>query len=332
LELKNLMELVDEYRSKDDTADLDLRKAIYSTAVRAGMLKDVPLTINFSEKEKETDRTHGLAQYPDDVNEESFSAWVTRLSDYLNVIQDRLFSKGLHVLGGKPSQEDLRSYLEAYFGDKLTNDAITAVLSKTHQTRMKPEPSLIDQVVAFFRSIGSNNEPESGLKEVELDCEAMEIASLLDQSTEELDSVVRGLNGGYVLPAPGGDLLRDGKSVLPTGRNIHALDPYRMPSPSAWRRGQRAAAEILRQHQAANNGGYPETVAVTLWGLDSIKTRGESIAIVLSLAGAEPVKEGTGRIVRYDLVPLAKLGRPRIDVLASLSGIFRYVAIQCPHN
>lgn len=98
-----------------------------------------------------------------------------------------------------------------------------------------------------------------------------------------------------------------------------------MPSASAWARGQRAAAEIIRQHRESNNGRYPETVAVTLWGLDAIKTRGESVAIVLALVGAKPVKEGTGRIVRYDLVPLEELGRPRVDVLASLSGIFRHV-------
>ena len=96
-----------------------------------------------------------------------------------------------------------------------------------------------------------------------------------------------------------------------------------MPSAGAWVRGQSAAKEIIRQHQQSNDGNFPETVAVTLWGLDAIKTRGESVAIVLALVGAQPVKEGTGRIVRYDLIPLEELGRPRIDVLASLSGIFR---------
>lgn len=121
------------------------------------------------------------------------------------------------------------------------------------------------------------------------------------------------------------DLLRDGPSVLPTGRNTYALDPYRMPSSTAWFRGQKAAEEIIRQHREANHGQYPETVAVNLWGLDAIKTRGESVAIVLALVGARPVKEGTGRIVSYELLSLEELGRPRIDVLASLSGIFRYV-------
>lgn len=132
-----------------------------------------------------------------------------------------------------------------------------------------------------------------------------------------------------------------------------------MPSAGAWVRGQLAADEIIRQHKESNDGKYPETTAVTLWGLDTIKTRGkfgrhyflhlpmlvsqcttaklifcflpasiilqqgESIAIVLSLVGARPVKEGTGRVVRFDLVPLEELGRPRVDVLASLSGIFR---------
>ena len=103
-------------------------------------------------------------------------------------------------------------------------------------------------------------------------------------------------------------MLRDGISVLPTGRNIHALDPYRMPSAAAWARGQRVAQETIRQHLEANGGLYPETVAVTLWGLDTIKTRGESIAIVLALVGAKPITEGTGRVVRFDLVPLKELG------------------------
>lgn len=153
--------------------------------------------------------------------------------------------------------------------------------------------------------------------------EALEIKRLLGRNTEETQSILKALNGEYVLPGVGGDLLRDGTGVLPTGRNIHALDPYRLPSPAAWQRGQEAARKILEQHRAANNGAYPETVAVMLWGLDAIKTRGESVAILLSLVGARPVKEATGRIVKYELIPLVELGRPRVDVLASLSGIFR---------
>jgi magnesium chelatase subunit H len=153
---------------------------------------------------------------------------------------------------------------------------------------------------------------------------------------EEMASLVRGLGGEFVPAAPGGDVIRDGVGVLPTGRNIHALDPYRIPGEVAMARGRTAARLVIEAHQraaavaavtgrgaATSSSAYPETVAVTLWGLDTIKTKGESIAIVLALVGAEPVREGTGRVVGFALTPLAQLGRPRIDVLGSLSGIFR---------
>jgi len=151
---------------------------------------------------------------------------------------------------------------------------------------------------------------------------------------EEMASLVRGLGGEFVPAAPGGDVIRDGVGVLPTGRNIHALDPYRIPGEVAMARGRTAARLVIEAHQrtaavaavtgrGAATSAYPETVAVTLWGLDTIKTKGESIAIVLALVGAEPVREGTGRVVGFALTPLAQLGRPRIDVLGSLSGIFR---------
>ena len=154
--------------------------------------------------------------------------------------------------------------------------------------------------------------------------EAVEIRALLRRNTEELTGAIKALGGEYVPPAVGGDLLRDGPGVLPTGRNIHALDPYRMPSPAAADRGARVARAILEQHAAANDGSYPECVSVNLWGLDAIKTKGESVGIVLELVGARPVKEGTGRVVRYELVPLEEMGgRPRIDALCNMSGIFR---------
>ena len=114
-----------------------------------------------------------------------------------------------------------------------------------------------------------------------------------------------------------------------------------MPSKAALRRGQLAADRILDQHRSANDGAYPETVAVaigvvihfwvvaeksiptqvTMWGLDAIKTKGESVAMALTLVGATVVAEGTGRVARFELMPLQELGRPRVDVLASLSGV-----------
>jgi magnesium chelatase subunit H len=208
----------------------------------------------------------------------AFDHYLVKLYEYLQVLENRLFSSGLHTLGEAPNQEELTGYLDAYFG----------------------------------------NEPQRHREHGEEE----EITRLLNQSTDELTNLLRGLNGEFILPAPGGDLLRDGAGVLPTGRNIHALDPYRMPSPAAFERGKEIAKKIISQ-SLDENKKYPETVAVLLWGLDAIKTKGESLGILLELVGAEPVKEGTGRIVRYDLKPLDQVGHPRIDVLANLSGIFR---------
>ena len=320
LELANLKELVDEYRSNTPKGgmDLDLLQTIFGLAQRSGMLNDVP----FRGDEKSSNDTVG--SLPEGIESEEAFEWVARLYDYLNVLQDRLFSSGLHSFGSTPTDEELDSYLEAYFGDRLSERHRREAISKWRESskREQQRKGFFASILAFLR--GKPEEPVESDESTLLE-EATSIVSLLGRSSEEIDSIVEGLDGGYIHPAPGGDLLRDGTSVLPTGRNIHALDPYRMPSPSAWARGKRAASEIIRQHQQANGGKYPETVAVTLWGLDSIKTRGESVAIALALVGAEPIKEGTGRIVRYDLVPLEELGRPRIDVLASLSGIFRYV-------
>ncbi|NTU79823.1 MAG: magnesium chelatase subunit H, partial [Chloroflexales bacterium] len=148
------------------------------------------------------------------------------------------------------------------------------------------------------------------------------LAALRD-NTQELDFLLHGLEGKYIPAAPGGDLIRDGLGVLPTGRNIHSLDPFRVPSDSAYQRGFRIGESLIAAHLAEHDGEYPETIAQVLWGLDAIKTKGESIGTILGLIGARPIKDGQGKVGRYELIPLAELGRPRVDVLMTASGIFR---------
>ena len=271
-------------------------------------------------------------------------AYLENLKVYLAELEQRLFSSGLHVLGRAPSDEAMRAYLTAYFedgswqqGDKGSTDVTTEVQGEgasevVDSAEMPFSEKVMEMIVAgkpepdvlMFRS---KDTPKEGTKAYSVYQqairEAINIRALLLRNTEELDGVMRALNGEFVPPAPGGDLLRDGSGVLPTGRNIHALDPYRLPSKVAMSRGRAAAALTLDIHRKDNDGELPETVAVNLWGLEAIKTRGESVAIVLALVGAEPVMEATGRVVKYELIPLEELGRPRVDVLASLSGIFR---------
>jgi magnesium chelatase subunit H len=138
----------------------------------------------------------------------------------------------------------------------------------------------------------------------------------------EIPAILHALDGGYLRPAPGGDLLRN-TEVLPTGRNLHGFDPFRIPSAFAVTDGARQAERLLARHAATNEGRLPETVAVVLWGTDNLKTEGGPIAQALWLMGAEPRHDGYGRLAGAKLVPLEQLGRPRVDVVVTLSGIFR---------
>jgi magnesium chelatase subunit H len=137
----------------------------------------------------------------------------------------------------------------------------------------------------------------------------------------ELPALMHALAGGYLRPAPGGDLLRT-TDVLPTGRNLHGFDPFRIPSAYAVKDGAEQADRLLARHMA-DHGRLPETVALVLWGTDNLKTEGGPIAQALWLMGAEPRHDSYGRVTGAQLIPLAQLGRARIDVVMTLSGIFR---------
>jgi magnesium chelatase subunit H len=110
--------------------------------------------------------------------------------------------------------------------------------------------------------------------------------------------------------------------VLPTGRNLHGFDPFRIPSAYAVRDGARQAQRLLDRHMQDGNA-LPETVALVLWGTDNLKTEGAPIAQALALLGAKPRFDSYGRLAGAELLPLADLGRPRVDVVITLSGIFR---------
>ena len=137
----------------------------------------------------------------------------------------------------------------------------------------------------------------------------------------EMESLLRALDGEYILPGPGGDPIRN-PGVLPSGKNIHALDPQAIPTRAAV-----AAAKIvvdkLIERQREEQGDWPETIACVLWGTDNIKTYGESLAQILWFIGVRPVPDSLGRVNKLELIPLEELGRPRIDVVVNCSGVFR---------
>ncbi|MBD1885896.1 magnesium chelatase subunit H [Microcoleus vaginatus] len=138
----------------------------------------------------------------------------------------------------------------------------------------------------------------------------------------ELGALLRALEGEYVLPGPGGDPIRN-PDVLPTGKNMHALDPQSIPTTGAVKSAKLVVDRLLERQRVDNGGNYPETIAVVLWGTDNIKTYGESLAQVMWMVGVKPVPDALGRVNKLELLSLEELGRPRIDVVINCSGVFR---------
>lgn len=253
-----------------------------------------------------------------DLTETSTIDFIGEVSTYLKTLETRLFSSGLHVLGQSPTPEEAVGFVEAILGDQLDE-----ISEEERQSLSKAIVSSVMDVSELQDSEAWHAMKESEYMGLEIVENAKDTVEKLQNTSNELDSIVRGLNGEFIEALPGGDVLRDGAGVLPTGNNIHALDPYRLPSQGAYAIGRAIAERVIQAHRDSNAGNYPETIAVPLWGLDNIKTKGESVGIALGLLGSKPVLDGTGRVVRFELIDLEELGRPRVDVLLTLSGIFR---------
>ena len=185
-------------------------------------------------------------------------------------------------------------------------------------TLLETETALIpDGLHVMGRPMGDAERAEHVRVMAETDPETLDRVDQLLQEDHELPALMRALSARYIAPVAGGDLIRS-PDVLPTGRNIHAFDPFRMPTAFAMQDGAKQAQRLL---DAA--GDLPRSVAIVLWGSDNIKSDGGPIAQAMALMGAAPRFDGYGRLCGADLIPLAELGRPRIDVVMTLSGIFR---------
>jgi magnesium chelatase subunit H len=194
----------------------------------------------------------------------------------------------------------------------------SAIPDKLWLTLLETEDALIpDGLHVVGREIDPGARAEQVRVMAETDAETRARIDKLLAETNELPALLNALGGHFIAPVAGGDLIRS-PDVLPTGRNIHAFDPFRMPTAFALADGARQAELLLATHAS-----MPRSVALVLWGSDNIKSDGGPIAQALALMGAKPRFDSFGRLCGADLIPLEELGRPRIDVVMTLSGIFR---------
>ncbi|MFN8076217.1 MAG: cobaltochelatase subunit CobN [Kineosporiaceae bacterium] len=152
---------------------------------------------------------------------------------------------------------------------------------------------------------------------------AEEVVPRLAGTVAEIDHVLAALDGRFVPPGPSGSPTRGLVDVLPTGRNFYSVDPKAIPSRNAWAVGEALADSLLARH-LADTGAYPASVGLTVWGTSAMRTQGDDIAEVLALLGCRPTwDDRSRRVTGFEVVPLAELGRPRIDVTVRISGFFR---------
>jgi magnesium chelatase subunit H len=243
-------------------------------------------------------------------------AKVFALYEQLLEIEQRLIPTGLHVFGRASSG-----------GEKIDLLKMIASFDRPEAgVRALPE-DLVDEAVREFVRAGTDAAVRS-LEQKGLNAsETRPVFGLLEtvstklQTNNELDSLVRALRGEFIEPGPGADIIQN-PDILPTGRNTHAINPYGVPSAAAFVRSEVVANSLLERYRN-ENGRYPEAMALVLWGLDNIKTQGEGVAQALWLLGTRPVRDALNRTTNIEAIPLDQLGRPRIDVVMTVSGIFR---------
>jgi len=219
-------------------------------------------------------------------------------------VETSLIPNGLHIAGKGLDIEDRRDLLSL----------------------MPPAEGQGVLPAAVFDAIVAGEPPADIVRKLKLEARTAEIENLVRSNgllsvDYEMSALIHALDAGYTPPVPGGDLIRT-PEILPSGRNIHGFDPFRLPSAFAVANGRRQADRLLARHRA-DTGRYPETMAIILWGTDNLKSEGAQIAQAMSLLGAVPRFDSYGRLAGADLIPLETLGRPRVDVMVTLSGIFR---------
>ena len=141
-------------------------------------------------------------------------------------------------------------------------------------------------------------------------------------SEEEIAGLITALGGGFVKPGSGNDPLRNPEAV-PTGRNLYAFDPRRIPTKAAWEAGAKLADDLIVQYQARHGGAFPDKFAFTMWSTETVLHFGVVEAQILRLMGLAPVWNARGEVVDVAVTPRAELGRPRADVVVTLTGLYR---------
>ena len=292
--------------------------------------------------------------------EADFSAYVLKLHAYLSDIKNMSIRTGLHILGQAPQQETLLGYLLALtrveqaeqpsLPKLLANirgyeyEALLAASGVLTPDGLQTQGRILDEVEEAARRFigilqaGNFNEAARRSAVASIgDCDALlreQLAGLaehicevlvpaLQATSQEMGHLLDALSGCYVEPGPAGSPTSGMTDVLPTGRNFYGVDPKLLPSPAAWELGCQLGDGVIARY-IAEEGRYPENIGMIFWSGANMRSRGQCIAEFLYFLGVRPVwQKGSQRVIALEVIPLAELKRPRLDVTARISGMFR---------
>ncbi|MER7418471.1 cobaltochelatase subunit CobN [Micromonospora peucetia] len=292
------------------------------------------------------DHDLGLEQRPHDAE---FDDFILHVDGWLCEVKDAQIRDGLHVLGQAPTGEARVNLILAIlrarqvFGGQV--GAVPGLRAALGLDEAATERTTdVDRIEATARRLVEAMEargwapgsvagacaevldaadPRAETVRRVLTFAATEVAPRLAGTCAELDAVLHALDGGFVPAGPSGSPLRGLVNVLPTGRNFYTVDPKAVPSRLAWETGQAMATSLLERYRR-DTGDWPRSVGLSAWGTSAMRTAGDDIAEVLALIGAQPTWDpASRRVTGFEIVPLADLGRPRIDVTLRISGFFR---------
>jgi cobaltochelatase CobN len=282
------------------------------------------------------DHDLGLAQRPED---DSFDDMLLHVDGWLCEIKDVQIRDGLHILGLAPTGEAELDMVLAIlrarqlFGGEQSIPGLRQALGLAEDGT--DDRAAVDEAEEQARGLLAGLQAtgwdagqvdlitsDPGVARI-LRFAAVEVVPRLAGTAAEIAQVLRALDGRYIAAGPSGSPLRGLVNVLPTGRNFYSVDPKAMPSKLAWETGVSMADSLLERYRA-DHGEWPRSVGLSVWGTSAMRNSGDDIAEVLALLGARPIwDEASRRVVDLEVIPLAELERPRIDVTVRISGFFR---------
>lgn len=296
-----------------------------SPPVRVSGLYEKYITLEDLLNQLENDKSEELLNTINEIALElNLPTDIEKLSKELYKMKTRLIPYGLHIMDSTLSKEEVIDYLVGVLRFDREEKSLHSIIAEREGydwdsiRHTKMEVIIEDKVRQVVGQIIEGQKvvwlPEKYHKYI------TSLARNVDFSKES-EALLRALSGRYIFPFIAGDPIRT-PEVYPTGRGMYAFDPRLIPTIPAQARGTRNA-QLLLENYLKKYGSYPETVGIVLWGFETMKTGGDTIATILSLLGVRFKHRKNPWMKDLEVIPLEELGRPRVDVVVTMCGIFR---------